>query len=223
MKKIVLFFTLAAIVFCSGCNLFGIVAVLGTPSGHEKKVTAEYDLTGRRNQKILVLVNQGVWLDAEVNLQYYLTEAVNRNLTEKIKIRPDHLIAYSKLAEFRSKQHNLSSLRPAELATALGADMVLLMEVESFALSALPESGYYKGYLNARAALLETATAAKLWPKSERDKVVKVGFDVEPGGREAAVTRLANASAYAIVRYLYNCGRNKFKFADDRSGTQWEN
>jgi len=213
---------LTAIVFQSGCNSLGIIAVLGTSGSHEKKVTAECGLADRKNQKILVLVNQGVWLNADVNLRYYLTEVVNENLTEKIKIRPDHLISYSELAEFRSKQPDLAQLSPLELAAALDADMVLLVEVESYGLSELPEGGYYKGYLNICAVLLETATTMKLWPKSEKAKFVKVGFDVETGGREAAVVRLANASAYGIVRYFYNCPMNKFKFADDRSGTQWQ-
>ena len=62
----------------------------------------------------------------------------------------------------------------------------------------------------------------KLWPKSEKAKFVKVGFEVETGGKEASVARLASASAYGIVRYLYDCPRNKFKFADDRSGSQWQ-
>lgn len=222
MKKIVVFLASAVVVFSSGCGFFGIVAVLGTPGGHEKKITAEYDLAEHRNQKILVLVNQGVWLDVGVNLRYYLTEAVNENLAKKVEIGPDNLIAYGQLAEFRSKQARVAHLFPAELGKALGADMVLLVEIDSFVLSELPESGYYKGYLNARAVLLETATAAKLWPESESGKSVKVGFDIEPGGREAAVARLAGASAYGVVRYLYNCGRNKFKFSDDRSGAHWQ-
>jgi hypothetical protein len=222
MKKIVAFFVLVAIVFHSGCNLLGIIAVLGTPSSHEKKVTADYGLADRKDQKILVLVNQGVWLNADVNLRYYLTEAVNENLLNKVKIGPNYLISYSKLAEIRSKQPDLAQLSPVELAAALDADMVLLVEIDAFSLNELPEDGYYKGYLNARAVLLETATTMKLWPKSEKSKVIKVGFDVEPQGKEAAVDRLASASAYGIVRYLYNCPRNKFKFADDRSGTQWQ-
>jgi hypothetical protein len=222
MKKIVAFFVLVAIAFSSGCGFFGIIGVLGTPSSHEKKVTAEYGLADREDQKILVLVNQGVWLNADVNLRYYLTEAVNESLLNKVKLGPDHLISYSELAEIRSKQPGLAQLSPVELAAALDTDMVLLVELESYGLSELPEGGYYKGYLNAHAILLETATTMKLWPKSERAKFVRVGFDVETGGKEAAVTRLASASAYGIARYLYDCPRNKFKFADDRSGTQWQ-
>jgi hypothetical protein len=222
MKKLIFIFMLIALVFQSSCGSLGIIAVLGMPSSHEKKVTAEYGLADSKSQKILVLVNQGVWLNADVNLCYYLTEAVNEELQDKVKIGPDHLISYSKLAEIRSKQPGLTQLSPVELAAALDADMVLLVELESYGLNELPEGGYYKGYLNARAVLLETAPMVKLWPESERAKFIKVGFDVESGGKEAAVVRLANALAYGIVRHLYNCPKDKFKFADDRSGAHWQ-
>ena len=69
MKKILVSIMLASIFFNSGCGLVGIVTL---PTRHEKKITAEYDLGQQRKQKLLVLVNQPVWLNAEVNLRSHL-------------------------------------------------------------------------------------------------------------------------------------------------------
>jgi hypothetical protein len=46
-----------------------------------------------------------------------------------------------------------------------GADMVLLLMVEDYQLTKMAETDYYKGFLGAQAALLNTAAGEKLWPE----------------------------------------------------------
>ena len=48
MKRLTVFFVLAAVFFCSGC---GIVGLMGTPSQYEKKIPAEYDLAEAKGPK----------------------------------------------------------------------------------------------------------------------------------------------------------------------------
>jgi len=213
-------FTFLTAVFShSGC---GIVDIIGTPTSHEKKIPAEYDLAGRRKQKVLVLVNQPVWLNTEVNLRYYLTRAISENLLRRVKISSRNLIAYRELSEFRANQPNFSLLPPAEVGTALGANMVLLVVVEDCQLHEISETRYYKGALSARTILLDAATGETLWPKSEKSKSIRVGFEVGGRSRESAVKRLVKACAYCIVRYLYDCPKDKFKIFDDNSDINWE-
>ena len=219
MKKLAVFLILVMVFFCSGC---GIVSVLGTPSRHERKIPAEYDLTEHKDQKILVLVNQPAYLDAEVNLRYYLTRDVRENLIKRIKISPEELVGYSELSEFRSNRGDFSLLSPVEVGSALGADMVLLVMVENYRLSEMAETGYHTGFLGAQTILLETATGEKLWPESSKSKSIRVGFEVEKSGQEVAVERLTAACARCIVRYLYDCPKGKFKIADDESNIGWE-
>jgi len=209
---------LAVVFFHSGCRIVGIV---GTPRSHEKKITAEYDLSAHRKQRVLVLVNQPAWLDAGVDLRYYVTEAINTNLVRKVKIPSRNLVTYNKLFEFRSNQRNFSLLSPAKVGTALEADVVLLVMIEDYQLHEMAETGYYKGLLNTRTVLLDAATAEKLWPKSAESKSIKVGFEVGERGRESALKRLVRACAYCTVRYLYDCPRNKFKIFDDKSDIGW--
>ena len=205
--------------FQGGC---GIIARLGTPTRHERKIPAEYGLARHKGQKILVLVNQPGWLGAQANLRYYLTDAMNKELTKKIKISPTNLVAYGELSEFRSNRPDFSLLSPVEVGTALGADMVLSVMVENYQLSEIAETGYYKGLLDAQVVLRSVATGAKLWPEAVHSKSIKVGFEVEAAGQEVAVKRLANACAYCTVRYLYDCPVDKFRIAEDRSGVGWE-
>ena len=122
----------------------------------------------------------------------------------------------------RSKARLFSLLSSVEVGEALDADLVLLVVVEDYQLGELPEAGYYRAILNARAVLLDVATGEKLWPKSAKNKSIQVGFEVEQRGKGVAAKRLTAACAHCIVRYLYDCPKNKFKIFDDRSNIAWK-
>jgi hypothetical protein len=209
---------LAGIFFHSGCAAIG---VLGTETSYEKKIAAEYDLAAQKRRKILVLVNQPVWLDSQVNLRYYLTAAIHQNLVIKAKVSPDNLTAYRKLSELRSNQPDYSSMSPAKVGAALGADMVLSVTVREYRLQEVAESNYYSGSLYTRSALFDSLTGARLWPVPAGSKSVKVGFEVEGPSLEAAIGRLTASCAHCIVRYFYDCSEARFKIFDDRSDIDW--
>jgi hypothetical protein len=168
-----------------------------------------------------VLVEQPGWLSTEVNLRYYLTEAMRENLIAKVKVPPKYILSYNELSEFRSNKGDFSSLSPAAVGKALGADIVLLVTIEDYQLSEVAESDYYNGFLGAQAALFETASGEKLWPESAENKSIKVGFEAEQG-QEAAIDRLVDACAHCTIRYFYNCPKYKFKIFDERSDAGWE-
>ncbi len=218
MKKLSVFLTLVVVFFYSGCKIVGVV---GTPRAHEEKIVAEYDLAEHKDQKILVLVNQPVWLNAQVNLRYYLTKAINKNLTAKVKILPEYLVSYSELSEFRSNKSDFLLLSSVEVGEALDANMVLLVDIGSYELNRIAETSYYEGFLGVQSVFLDVATGEKIWPESARSKSIKVGFDIESRGQEIAVKRLAAATTYCLIRYFYDCPKNEFKITDERSGIGW--
>jgi hypothetical protein len=213
------FVFLPAVLFDSGC---GLISLLGTPTRHEKKVRAEYDLTRNRGQRMLVLVNQPSWLDAQANLRYYVTTKMNEQLSKKTKIKPGNLVPYSEVSEFRSNRGDYAFLSPPAVGAALKADTVLFVTINSYELNNLDAMGYFKGFLSGECALYDVPTGKKLWPGSTGSKSVKVGFDIESRGREAAVDRLAGSLAYCTVRYFYDCPEAQFKIADDKSNIGWE-
>ena len=214
------FFALTAFAFFyGGC---GILGILGTPRHKEGKVAAEYDLANHTDRRILVLVHQPAYLNAQENLRFHLTGAINKSLALNIKFVPQQLVSYDELSAFRSNKSDFSFLSPAEVGRALGADMVLLVTVEDYQLLKMPDVDYYRGFLNAEAVLVDTANGEKLWPESAKSKSVRAGFEIEDRGREVAVKRLTAACAGCIVRHLYNCPKNKFKIPDDKSGAGWK-
>ena len=210
---------LVVVFFYSGC---GVVGIVGTPTSHEKKVVAEYDPAEHKNQKILVLVNQPVWLNAQANLRYYLTKGINKNLTAKVKIPPEYLVSYSELSEFRSNQPDFLLLSPVKVGEALNANTVLLVEIGGYELNRIAETSYYEGFLSIQSVFFDVASKEKIWPEYAKSKIIKVGFDIESRGQEIAVKRLVIASAYCLVRYFYDCPKNEFKIADERrSSISW--
>jgi len=222
MKKLSVFLGLTMVFPHSGCKFAGFVPLLGTPTRYEKKIPAEYDLAKHKDQKMLVLVHEPGWLGAQVNLRYYLTEAINENLQKKTGIEPEHLTGYNELSKFRSNHANFSLLSAVEVGAALDAGMVLLVAVEDYELNKISDIDYYKGFLHAQTVLLDAVTGEKLWPKSAESKTVRVGFEIESGGQAAAVRRLAADCAHCTARYFYNCPKDQFKIPDDRSDVAWE-
>lgn len=219
MKIVIVIVILTAVLFSNGC---AVIAQLGTPSPHEIKIPAEFDLAAKHDQRILVLVEQPRSLNTSINLRALMTQKINQYLGVKIEIPPESLIDYSRVSQYLSTHTDSLFLEPIEAAKSLDANSVLLVSIVKFQLNEIEGSGYYKGQLEAHAALFDTATEAKLWPQSQESKSIKVGFEIEQRGRDIAVDRLNNAFAHCITRYLYNCPKDQFKIYDDRSGIAWE-
>lgn len=218
MRKLTVCLILFVFSLNGGCKLIGLMS---SPTPHEKKIPAEYKLAELKDEKILVLVSQPVWLNAEVDFRSSLTEEIRKHLVDKAKVRSENIIGYEKLLEFRATQPDFSYLSPSEVGQALDAEFVLFVLIEDHELSKTAETNYYKGSLGAKAVLIDISTKAKIWPQSEEAKFVRVGFELEPASRDTAISRLSKAFAYCLTRYFYDCPMAKFRILDDRSDTAW--
>lgn len=206
----------------AGCQP-GIFAVLGTPTSAEKKIPAEYDITKQKEQNILVLVDQPAYLNVQANMRYLLTNTVQKMLVLRLKIEPEFLIKYDTLADFRSSTPDFSLLSPEQIGSHLGADLVLLIVIDDCQISDIAQTGYFTGRLDVEAQLIKVSTGEKLWPTVERTRKIKVGFESERRGLDAAAVRLSVAAAHCVTRYLYNCHKNKFEISDEVKDVGWEN
>ncbi|MCX5635558.1 MAG: hypothetical protein NTW55_06960 [Planctomycetota bacterium] len=217
MKKLIALSVVASILslFHGGC---AVIARMGTPTSHEIKIPAQYDIIKNKGDKILILVEQPGWLNVQVDMRSYLTDSISREITQKTKISAGRFIPYNKLSEYRSNTPNFASLLPVEIGKAMDANIVLVVRIDDFQMAQLVDSGYYKAALDAKAILFDSVTGVQLWPAGGNGKIIKVGFEIEQGGRDIATSRLAAAAAYCTVRYFYNCPKDQFKIADDRSG-----
>ena len=209
--------------FSSGC---GIVSVIGTPSSSEQKIKAQFPLSSYKNEKILVFVDQPGWLTAPLLLRDMVSEGINSSLIQLAKVNSSQVVPYRTLADFRSKRQDFSVMSPAEVAKLLGADLLLLVQLDSYNLSTIEETNYYNGSLGAQAALIETKSGRQLWPVQTQARNILVGFEIARTSPEGALGRLANGLAHCVTRYFYDCPYKRFKIADDRTDTgfdSWDN
>jgi len=211
----------SCLLFCGGCQIAGLIAVAGSPIHSKQKLTAEYDISKPEGRSILVLVDQPIGLDDNTNLAFYVTKAFNDYLKARVGIPPEDIISYDKLSRFRVTDSDFPVLGPEQIGTALGSDLVILVMLDDYRLKQIPQSGYHKGFLAARAELIDCATGKRLWPKADLTRVVKVGFELDKRGPSAAAVHLAAAAAHCTLRYLYNCPKTRFKIAEDRTGVAW--
>jgi hypothetical protein len=203
----------------AGCNIIGVI---GTPTSAESKSEAEFNLAAEKNRKILVLVDQPTYLECHPNLRYFITDNVKKLFQQQAKIPDGNFISYDALAEFRSNTPDFSLMAPDKVGSALGADYVLLIAVSKCRLSQIGDTGYIGGNLVAQAQLFRVAGGEKVWPALEPTKIIRVGFESDRRGSDAAAVRLAFAAAHCVTRYLYNCPKNQFKFSDEITDVGWE-
>jgi hypothetical protein len=208
---------LAALCLCGGCGFGGLAAVMGTPSYHEATVPAEFDLTEQKANRLLVLVEQPGWIDAKVNMRFYLTEAMDSSLAKYAEIPDPNLIGYDQLSAFREASPDFGQLSPTEIGSRIGADMVLKVHIDDLRLDEAGGPEFLKGKMDTQAVLLDVDSGLKLWPESEAAKKVNVGFEIEDRGWDMAVARLAAASAHCTTRYLYDCKKKRFRIFDDKT------
>ncbi|MFH1615268.1 MAG: hypothetical protein ABIG61_09320 [Planctomycetota bacterium] len=201
------------LISAAGC---GVIGVLTTPTSSEKFFKAEYDIAEHANGKILVVVEQENWGMAEANFGLYLTEYFNEALRQYAKVKERYLVGYSDLLRFQASCAGFSQLSPARKGALYGADKVLLVVVEGQQLSEQADSGYYEGYLNTRSFVFDVNSGLIVWPGSAEGKRISVGIESERGADDTAVRRLARSTAYCVVRYLYNCPKDKFRNSDER-------
>ena len=226
MKKIITLFVLINFVLGSGCT---IVGMLGTPLDHETKIPAEYKIKQQADGRIVVLVQQQSWLKVQTDLRPVLSEAVNILLWKKAKVNKKSIIGYERLAEYRRVHPDFSSLKPEEVAAGLDAGTVVLIVIEGYRLFEMPLDGYYKGLLKGeldiRSYILDASNGEVLWPKDGRGKLARLALEAERGGKEACAAKLAKAAAHCVVRYFYDCQKDKFRTWGERpdmsKGEEW--
>ncbi len=218
MRKSTVFITVGVLLFSCGCKT---VPIMTTPTRHEKKIPAEYNLAAQKDKKVAVIVDDPSWVNAPSSLALQVAADLNSNLTEKLLLPSKNLIPYEQEQALGTGTPEAGAM-PVQLGKAVGADLVLFAQLHTFRLAQITETQYYRGELAGMAALFDCDSGQQLWPQEQQGKVIRVAFDLEQGDYDAASNRLARAFAHCITRYLYDCPVAKFKIFEDKSGTGWE-
>ena len=199
---------------CAGC---GIVGNLAAERTSEKKKTAEYDLKAAEHKKILVYVYSKKPGRSSAVMSEYLTGAINARIALRaINPKKTAIVSYAQIQNLGMAGQSAETL-PANLAKTFGADAVMIVEMTNYNLSGITGSSFYSGLLQSNATFYNS-TGQAIWPMSGFGKSSTVGFDVESGGSDEAMKRLANAAAHCIVRNLYNCPMDQFKIFEENAG-----
>jgi len=209
--KIAFTFSVLLLLASSGCQ---IPALMSKPTRDEKKIPAEYNLKAQSDKKLLILVNQPSWSAGPANLKPYLTKAIQKNIQDNKILKADNFVTYDGRTDY-------VELSPRDSGKAAGADLVLVVAIEQQSVR-VEQIRYYRGLLTGRAQLIDVASGAVLWPNEPDGKNLRIEFDLERNGYDAAVSRLANSFAHCVVRYFYDCSVAKFQIFDDKSQPTWQ-
>jgi hypothetical protein len=221
MKKLTIFLLLILVLLLAGsCSLFGIFA---SPTSHERTIPAEYNLAGiEKGQTVLVVVDSPDWSSVPLDLKQKLITSLNIGLRDKLKIKEKYILNFKNKTDQLAGHDRSSLMLPYNVGKKAGADFVLFVELYGYDAQKVTQTSYYKAEVSGRAALFDINNEQKLWPKNDRAKFIRVGFDIEQGGYNEVTKRLAASFTHCTVRYLYDCIAAQFKHFDDRTVTQLE-
>ena len=212
MMKIKIILTCLALTVCSGC---AVVSSLGTPTSHEKKIPAEFNLADYDSGKVAVIITSNADNEQGNRIRNYLSKAVATNLAAREIVSPLNIISYNTIYNVSPTPVPNNDAIVTRIAASTEAKTVIKVEIKKYKLEKLSTTEYYEGSLSVSSSILDTASGQSLWPGAGFGKEVIVSFDVESKGYEAASKRLANAAAHCITRYLYDCPLNNFKIYEE--------
>ncbi len=214
MAKVKIILLVYCMASCAGCAFIGVMT---SPTFHEQKIPAEFELGSRTQENLLVFVDQPKGPGALIGFQPQLRAAIKGFLEKKVKIKSEYLVSQDKLSLLRGQRDDFALLSPVEIGRILEARIVLYVFVQDCELYELSDRGYYKGSLVTRSMLFDTDSGDMLWPEHEAGKVVRTKVEFETDGREATIRRLATATAHCVVRNFYNCPRDQFRTSDEEN------
>ena len=151
----------------TGCTMIGWIAYQFTPL-RKKEALYEFD----EPMRVLVLVDDNRLLADHQPVIRRLTDKLNEQLTDN-KIASD-TVAYKSLLMFIARTPEYYRLSPEEVGRAMGAQVVLKVDVETFSLKDDPGSPLWKGRFQTAVSFIDIDEGL-LWPTDRID-----GYPVGP-------------------------------------------
>jgi hypothetical protein len=203
--------SLLCLLATSGCVALGFLL---SPGPFEKKTTPIYDLKAQQDRKVLIWIECPRSSGVDYDVAEKLALAFQLTLIEKGGLESENVILNP-----ATDSGNLS-LDLMEIARSKNAGYLLLVQVDEYSTDFLRVRDYYSGEIITRSVLQDTDLGSRVWPRYPEGKMVQISVEMETGGRDALVSRLASAAAHCTLRYLYPCDKLKFKHSDERISMQ---
>lgn len=200
-------------VWSGGCNVL-------SPTAHEKKVPAEYELYGTES-RILVFVDQVRSSSVGFHVRDALDATVTAYLADKVRIDKNNIIAHAGYTPSRVQAY--AGLSPAQIGQKAGADLVLYIRIDKYELEQMDSRGYFSGSIATRSVLVDVGPATVLWPASKEARLNRIKVEFETHGRAAISNRLMSGAAHCITRYFYDCPGPRFRWGDEQKEYNFDN
>lgn len=150
-----------------GCAVVGYLAAIFTPP---EKIEPVYELP--KDKIVLVLVDDPAFRSGHAPIKSELSREINRLLEGHRLVR--RTIPYKKLLAYIATETNYNQMPTTEVGKALEADLVIVVEIDDFALKDDMRSSVYHGRLKTSVRVVSTRQG-KLWPKH-----LTRGYPVKP-------------------------------------------
>ena len=198
------------ILFCGGCgDLIGWVI---TPGPYDRKVTAEFKIKDRADEKVMVFVDQVSGSpDIGIEKRAELRDAIGALLVNRAGVKRKYLVIKSEDDVIRSGGGGYLNYSPVKIATEAGAGLVLYTRVLDYKLYESGPKGYYIGSLYTGSVIYDTKQKKVVWPSDGKARVVRMEVGMESKGEDETVEKLITSTAHGIVRHLYNIRYQHFK------------
>jgi hypothetical protein len=214
MKTLFTILIMALLLFCSGCNVLGLIA---SPTPHEKKVPAELDLKRYEDKKILVFVDSHAKMRSAVNIKALLSTSLQLYIEQKVRLKADDFVPVEMLDYLKGQRTDFKRLSPSKIGSLLSADLVLYVLVDDYKLNAMSNTGYYTGNLSVRSMMFDAGSGQLLWPSTKAGRASKSSIDLSAMGQSEVNQKLVKSVVHGIVRCFYDCPKNEYRPSNEVS------
>ncbi len=192
------------------------IAVFSGCADYYSKRTPEYNLVSNQDKKVLIWVDASRSSYADADAPDAVAGAIGNHLLARAGIKPHNII-------YRDEAMRAGGPLPESpeaAARQVGAQLVLMVQIEDYELLSMRIRNFYSGRMMTRSLLLDVQTGQAVWPSSGVGKVHDIVIELGEGNRRRMLSRMADSTAHCILRNLYPIGKNQYRNSDERMSFQ---
>ncbi|MBW8016603.1 MAG: hypothetical protein FVQ82_10475 [Planctomycetes bacterium] len=206
MRKVIFF--LFFVLLCGGCDIVGWIV---NPGPYDIKVTAEFKIKSRANEKVMVFVDQISGADVGIPMREDIRDAICAFLINRAGVKRKYLVIESEANIIRNYGAGYRNYDAVKIASDLKAGLLLYTRILDYKLYPSAHKGYYTGSLDTASVIYDVSLKKVVWPADGKPRVVRMEVLTESRGEKETIEKLMTSTAHGIVRHLYNIKRPHFK------------
>jgi len=190
VKNLIVAVSLAACAPLAGCQIFLPVIALIETAFPKSKVPAEFNLP--KGKRVLVFPDDMNHPVEYPPVKRALAEKVAKVLLEKKAIAS--AVPYDDLVDLQHGEQNFNRLAVATVGGRLGADLVILVNIDEFRLKVSPGGTLWRGRFAGKVRVVDVQKG-RLWPDESAGRPVEAAEPVNDNNSESYGTVLSRLLA----------------------------